>query len=54
MCKNKLFQSLGMKNKLFKVQKRKTKLMQSLEMKTIFWPFLIGWGLFQFGGLSLF
>ena len=35
MCKNKLFQNLGTKNKLFKVQERKTKLMYSLGTKTI-------------------
>jgi hypothetical protein len=44
MYKNEFFQSLGMKNKLFKVQGRKMKLMYSLEMKTIFWPlFFIGY-----------
>ena len=38
MCKNKLFQNLGTKNELFKVQGRKTKLMYNLGTKTIFWP----------------
>ena len=38
MCKNKHFQSLGMKNKLFKVQRQKTKLMYNFDTKTIFWP----------------
>jgi hypothetical protein len=39
MCKNEFFQSLGMKNELFKVQGRNTKLMYSLEIKTIFLTF---------------
>ena len=36
MYKNELFQSLGTKNELFKVQWQKTKLMYSLATKTIF------------------
>ena len=38
MYKNKLFQSLGTKNKLFKVHGRKTNFMQSLGTKTIVYP----------------
>jgi hypothetical protein len=35
MCKNELLQSLGMKNELFKIQRRKTNFIQNLGMKTI-------------------
>ena len=38
MCKNELFQSLGTKNELFKVQERKTNFIQSLGMKTLVYP----------------
>ena len=34
MCKNELFQSLEMKNELFKIQGRKTNFMQSLGTKS--------------------
>ena len=40
MCKNELFQRLGTKNELFKIQRRKTKLMYSLETKTVVLPIL--------------
>jgi hypothetical protein len=35
MCKNKLFQSLGMKKELFKVQELKTNFIQNLWTKQI-------------------
>ena len=38
MCKNELFQSLGAKNELFKVQGLKTNFIQNLETKTIVYP----------------
>ena len=40
MCKNKLFQSSGMKNELFKIQERKTNFIQNLKTKIIVLPLI--------------
>ena len=44
MCKKEFFfQSSGIKNELFKVQRRKTNFIQSLGTKTIFLPIFFYW-----------